>query len=261
MKRSRVVLLAMLMACASPARAQSPAMVHPPSPPVDVELGASHERLTNNRPDWSSVYLEAARTFRPRNTLYGGVRHTRRFDLDDDEAYGGLYYPVADTWTTLLEASASPSHNVLPQYSLYGQLQKTLWQGLNLGAGLRYTEYTDDRVRMATGNVEYYWSAYRAAYTFYSSRVEDAGSAPAHRFQFNYYYTDDSSIGIAYARGREVESVGPPVGLVTSDVREWMISGRHWFAKNWALSYEVLDHEQGILYRRQGLRVGLRHRF
>lgn len=229
--------------------------------PVEVEIGATRESLTRNLPDWSSVYLEAARTFRPRNTLYGGVRQTRRFDLDDNEAYGGLYYPLGETWTALIEASLSPSHSVLPQFSAFGQLQKTVAPGLVVGLGLKHTEYSDSGVKAAIASVEYYWSAFRAAYTFYSSQVDGAGSAPAHRFQANYYYTDHSSIGISYASGREVESVGPPVGLVVSDVREWAVSGRHWFSRGWALTYELLDHEQGRLYRRQGARLGLRHRF
>lgn len=229
--------------------------------PVEVELGASHETLTRNLPDWNSVYLEAARTFRPRNTLYGGIRHTRRFGLEDEEAYGGLYYPLGDTWTALAEATLSPSHEVLPRHSTFGQLQKLAAPGFNIGAGIKHTEYSGNGVNAAILSAEYYWSSFRAAYTFYSTRVDGSGSAPAHRFQLGYYYAERSAVGVSYASGREVESVGPPIGLVTSDVREWGIAGRHWFARDWALSYELLDHEQGSLYRRRGLRVGLRHQF
>ena len=254
MKPGRTLLFAVLMAFALAARGQAPS-------PVEVELGGSTENLDKGLPDWSSVYLEAARTFRPRHALYGGIRQTRRFNQNDDEAYGGLYYPLGETWTAVVDGSFSTSHNVLPEYAVIGQLQKMLVRGLTVGGGVGYTQYTVDDVRRATGGIEYYWSSYRAAYTFYSSRVNDLGSAPAHRFQLNYYYTDDSSAGIAYATGREVESVGPPVGVVTSEVREWMLYGRHWFSRNWGLSWEVLDHEQGVLYRRQGVRVGLRHRF
>jgi hypothetical protein len=37
--------------------------------------------------------------------------------------------------------------------------------------------------------------------------------------------------------------------------------GRHWLGKSWALSYELLAHEQGDLYRRRGLRLGVRYGF
>lgn len=228
---------------------------------VEVEVGGTHERLTGNQPDWSSVYLDASRTFRPRHTLYGGLRETRRFNLDDTEAYGGLYYPLSETWTGLVEATGSPSHNVLPQYSVFGQLHKALLPGLVANFGLKHTDYSGSDVRMIVAGGEYYWSSLRAAYTFYSGRLEGAGSAPAHRFQLNHYYGERSSIGIAYTTGRETENVGPPRGVITSDVRDWTITGRHWFAKDWALAYDLLTHEQGTLYRREGFRLGIRHRF
>lgn len=261
MKRVLPFVIVVMAACATAVCAQ-PASVDPrPSPPLEVELGATHEELTNNQPDWSSVYLEATRTFRPRNTLYGGLRQTRRFGLDDSEAYGGLYYPIAQAWTVLVEASVSPEHNVLPKHSVFGQLHRELAGGLVAHLGARFTDYSGSDVRMGVAGAEYYWADFRAAYTFYSSRLEGAGSAPAHRFQLNYYYGDGSSTGIAYTSGREAENVGPPRGVITSDVRDWTLTGRHWFSKDWAVSYDLLTHEQGTLYRRQGARLGLRHRF
>jgi len=237
-----------------------------PAPPAagsrtEIEVGGSRESLTNNLPDWSSVYFEAMHQFRERHTLYGGLRQTRRFRQDDTEANAGLYYPLAETWTGLVEGTVSPEHNILPEFSISAHLQKRLAFGLLVGLGVRHSEYTTNGVNMGLGTMEYYWSHFRAAYTFYSTRVDGVGSSPAHRFQFNYYYTDRDSIGIAYATGREVENVGPPVGLIASDVREWVLSGRHWFTRNWGLTYELLDHEQGTLYRRQGLRLGVRHQF
>src|SRR5262245_18987065 len=98
MKRGHLLLLALLAVSPAGTWAQQ-------SQPVEVEFGASHETLTNNNKDWSSVYLEAAHTFRPRNTLYGGIRQVRRFGLDDSEIYGGLYYPLAETWTGVVEAT------------------------------------------------------------------------------------------------------------------------------------------------------------
>ena len=270
-KRTRLAGLFLLWAalgCAAPSGAQPAASDRLPDagdPPkeraVEIEAGATRESLTNNLPDWRSLYLEASRTFRPRHTLYGGLRETSRFDLDDTEAYGGLYYPLSETWTGLVEASGSPSHNVLPKYSVFGQLHKALLKGLTVNLGLKHTDYTGSDVRMWVAGGEYYWSSLRAAYTFYSASLEGAGSAPAHRFQLNHYYGERSSIGIAYTTGRETENVGPPRGVITSDVRDWTITGRHWFANDWALAYDLLTHEQGTLYRRKGLRLGIRHRF
>jgi YaiO family outer membrane protein len=193
--------------------------------------------------------------------VYGGLRETRRFGLDDSEAYGGLYYPLGETWTGVVEGSVSPTYNVLAKYSIGGQLLKSLPGGWGLGGGFRHSQYELSAADVATLMGERYWGNYRVGYTFYSGHPEGSSSAPAHRFQFAYYYGDRDWVGISYTTGREVEYVGPPRGTITSDVRDWTLSGRHWLAPNWALSYDLLTHEQGVLYRRQGGRIGIRYLF
>ena len=44
-----------------------------------------------------------------------------------------------------------------------------------------------------------------------------------------------------------------------TDVKDWTNSGRYWFSNAWGLTYATASHEQGTLYRRQGLRLGVRH--
>lgn len=228
---------------------------------TEVELGYSRETLTNNLPDWTSTYLLANHQFGARHTLYGGLRETRRFGLDDTELHAGLYYPLAATWTSVVEASASPTHEVLARYSVYGQLQKTLAGGWGLGVGLRHSEYDLVGTNVVSVLAERYWGNFRGAYTLYTGRPEGAGSASAHRLQLSYYYANRSSVGLSYATGREVEYTGPTRGVISTDVQNWTLNGQHWFAPAWALTYDVVQHEQGSLYRRQGLRLGIRHSF
>lgn len=230
-------------------------------PRSEIEVGHSSETLTNNLPDWKSTYLLAAHRFGERRTLYGGLRETRRFGLDDTEAHAGLYYPVGETWTALAEASASPTHEVLARYSAYGQIQKNLPGGWGLGLGLRHNEYSLTGTNVLSVFAERYWGNFRGAYTLYSGRPEGASSAASHRLQLSYYYADRNSVGLSYSNGREVEYLGPPRGVLTSDVQNWTLSGQHWMTPAWALTYDLVNHEQGNLYRRQGLRLGIRHSF
>jgi YaiO family outer membrane protein len=228
---------------------------------LEGELGFTRESLTNNRPDWSSTYVEANHSFRPRQTLYGMMRETRRFDLTDRELMAGYYHPLAERWTGLVEASMSPEHNILPQSSILGELAFSAGGGWGAALGLRHTEYTATATNLLIGTVEKYWSSFRAAFIAYNNHPEGAGSATAHRVVFDYYYSEKSRVGAGITRGREVENVGPPIGVTTTDVRGANVYGRHWFRPDWALTWEALTHEQVELYRRRGFRLGLRHSF
>jgi YaiO family outer membrane protein len=230
-------------------------------PASEIEAGYSRETLTNNLPDWTSTYLIGSHRFGDRHVLYGGLRETRRFDLNDNELHAGLYYPLGPAWTAQIEGSLSPSHEVLAKNSIYGHLQRSLPDGWGVGVGVRHSEYTRSGSDVLSVLAERYWGNFRGAYTLYNGRPEGASSGSSHRFQLNYYYADRSTIGLSYTEGREVESVGPPRGVLASDVRNWTLSGQHWLAPAWALTYDLTNHEQGTLYRRQGLRLGIRHNF
>src|SRR4030095_9631750 len=76
----------------------------PPATAVKAEAGATYEQLTNDKPDWKSLYLDAMQTFAPRQTLYGTVRETERFDLRDFELAAGYAHPFGAQWTAVIEA-------------------------------------------------------------------------------------------------------------------------------------------------------------
>jgi YaiO family outer membrane protein len=227
----------------------------------ELELGASKERLTGGRPDWNSTYLEGAHAIAERQTIYGGLRATERFGLRDSEQWLGYYHPLGPDWTALVEASVSEQHRVLPKYSVFGQLSKSLGSGWGANLGLRHTEYNLVGVNLLVAGVERYWGPFRGAYTLYAGRPEGATTGVAHRLQLNYYYDERSTIGVAATAGREIENVGPPAGILSTDVRNLTVTGRHWMTPDWGLSWDLLAHEQGNLYRRQGFRIGIRHRF
>ena len=229
---------------------------------LEIEGGFTYENLDRGLPDWRSVYLEAAHDLAPRQTLYGLLRETDRFDFRDTEIAAGYYHPFGAHWTAQVEASHSADHHVLPEASLLGQLSWASGSGWVVSGGLRLSEYTDVHTRLLIGGVERYFGSYRAFYTLYNGKPEDTGSASAHRIGLDYYYYGERSrIGVAMTFGREVENVGPPVGVITSDVLAFSLLGRHWLTPAWALTWEAGTHEQGELYRRTGVRLGLRYRF
>lgn len=246
---NQLVLASILVVLALPASVRA----------VELEAGAGRESLSRGA-DWKSAYLEAEQKFAERRVVYGALRATERFGQDDRDWMAGFYHPLDERWTLNAEAGTSPSHHVLPAESLALNLQRQLGDGWGVGFGGRHTGYADADTNAASLNVERYFGAYRAAYTYTTTHLGGAGASPSHRVQLSHYYGERSNVGLAASRGKEAENV-PPGGVVTSEVRAVALVGRHWLDGAWALSYEAIAHEQGDFYRRRGLRLGLRRAF
>lgn len=231
-----------------------------PACALELEAGAMHENLSQGRADWQSTYLEAEHPFGEGRVVYAALRHTDRFDQEDQDLLAGLYHPLAPRWTLNAEVGGSPTHRVLPEHTAALNLHRQLDDGWGLGVGGRFTAYASADTNTASLSLERYFGAYRAAYTFTTTHLEGASSAPGHRLQLNRYYGDRNTVGVTISRGEEVENI-PPVGIVETEVEALALLGRRWLDRDWAVSYELLRHEQGKLYRRQGLRLGLRRAF
>lgn len=227
---------------------------------VDVEARSAIERLTGGRADWRNTQLDVQARNAARQSYYGSLRATERFDQNDSDLMLGTYQPLGGAWAVQLEAAASPSHHVLARQSLLAQLERRFDGGWGVQAGYRRSEYERSGTDLAIASVERYFSRYRAAYTLYLGRPDGASFGPSHRLQWGYYYSDRSYIGIAAAAGKEAENIFP-AGVLTSQVRSLTLAGRHEFARGWAATYEWLVHRQGDLYTRRGLGLGIRHAF
>ncbi len=230
-------------------------------PRTEIALDYSHESLTNNGLNWNLAQLDLSRQIADRYTIYGSLREIHRFGLKDTDGTAGFYAPLSATWTSLLEVGVSPSHHVSPKYSLFAQLHKTLGNGWGVEAGVRHSEYERSTVDVISATAERYWGNWRGAYTLYTGRPQGAAAGAAHRLQLTCYYNERNSIGVSYTTGREMENIGPPTGVRATDVKDWTINGRHWLSNAWGLTYELASHQQGTLYRRQGLRLGVRYSF
>lgn len=242
-----------------PVHSAEPDAEHPPA--NAIEAGGSYDNLNHGFDDWYSEYLYAEHRFAPHQLLYGQIEHTNRFGLDDGQIVTGYYHPLSKEWQLWLEANASPTHEVLPRWSGFVDIGRNLPYGFRAELGYRHSDYSPNAADLGLLTLERYFSNFRAAYTLFVGKPEGAGAASANRLALSYYYTDFSSVTLAFTAGREVENVGPPTGIVTTDVRDVSLYGRHWLSRDWELTYEVHWHEQGDLYSRQGLRIGLRRAF
>jgi YaiO family outer membrane protein len=110
------------------------------------------------------------------------------------------------------------------------------------------------------GTVERYVSRYRAAYSLYAARLQSERSI-GHRVQGDVYYGhSSSSVGLALSLGDEVESTLPN-GVLRTSVRGAGVVGRQWLTPRWLLICDALVLQQGALYTRRRISIGLEHRF
>jgi YaiO family outer membrane protein len=231
-----------------------------PERTTEIEAGLSYESLDSGQSDWRSLYVEASRRLDQRRSVYGMARSTDRFDETDVEVIAGGYFPITDDWTAALEGSAAPGADVLPRWSLAGRLQRTLRSGFGLQVGLRHARYQDDYTNLASVTGDRYWGDYYAGYTLYASRLQGAGTNLSHQVRVDRYYGDRNRVGVLVSIGDETESVGGG-RFVTDTTATFVVNGRHWFMPLWALSWELIWHDQGDAYTRGGARVGLRRQF
>jgi YaiO family outer membrane protein len=226
-----------------------------------VEAGFSHDTLGNNYSNWDSRYIDGSHRIGERHTVYGELRETQRFNLQDLEISGGYYYPLSETWTALVGASVSPDHHVLPKDSVFGQLQKAFDGGWDAQAEWHRSQYTTISTDLIALTAERYWGNFRAAYKLYLGKPQGIGAASSHTGQLGYYYGERDYFTLGFAKGRQVESLGSGLGVLTTYVTSTSLSGHHWMDSSWGLSYEAIVEHQGNLYLRKGIRFGLLHSF
>jgi YaiO family outer membrane protein len=209
---------------------------------------------------WRAV--EVMPPLAPRLSLYQGQLDRYYFSTGTASFSSGLYRPLGRI-QPLGESDFSPLHDALPKYTLYNHVSQSLPGGWGLGFGVRQSEFNFANSNLLSFSAERYFGNFRGAYTLYSNRTDGSPLGSAHRFQVNYFYGERNVVGVAYTTGRDVENLGlSAIGLPVADVRDLALSGRHWLGTNWALTYDVLSHEQSILSaRRQGLRLGVSRSF
>ncbi|MFZ2629250.1 MAG: YaiO family outer membrane beta-barrel protein [Rugosibacter sp.] len=235
--------------------------VHAAEETTQAELRVSQDSLGRDYADWRSIEAQLLHRMQDGRAIYGSLRETRRFSLDDQELFAGAYLPLPADWAAVVEGSTSPSHEVLARWSAFGQLQRKFAYGWNLQAGWRHTEYNNAGTSLASLTAERYWRNYRAAFTTYSGRLDGVGGTfPSGRMQLDYYYGDRNRIGFSLSAGREAENVGA-AGVLVSKVRDAALAGSHWVSPQWAITYVANVHRQGDIYTRHGIELGVRRRF
>ncbi|HEX4949424.1 MAG TPA: YaiO family outer membrane beta-barrel protein [Blastocatellia bacterium] len=220
----------------------------------------SYETLSGGLASWYSAQFNLSREFAAGRMVYGSYRETSRFSRYDREATAGMRQAFGKKWAVQTEASFSPTHQVLAQWTFLTQIERQFERGWVSQAGFRHSAFNTKRAQLGIVSVERYWSRYRAAYTLYTGAAGNSGVSMTHRVSGNYFYGARNSLGLGAAWGRELVNLGTR-GLLRTNVRAVTLHGRHWFNARWTAIYGVTWHEQGSLYVRRGLTFGLSRQF
>ncbi len=221
----------------------------------------SQETLSGRYSDWHATEVELLHRGKSGDIVYGSLRETRRFSLDDQEIRGGVSLPLDTAWTAGFEGSASGSHKVLARWMAQGQLTRQLGDGWNLQGGMRRSEFETTSTTLYKFAVERYWDDWRAMFGAYASCLSgDSDTYHAGSAQLDRYYGTHNRIGLLAAAGQEAESVGGGRVLV-SRVHTVALTGSHDLAPDWALTYALTVQRQGNLYTRHGIELGIRWRY
>ena len=133
--------------------------------------------------------------------------------------------------------------------------------GWGYAGGYERRSYTDVGATIYSLMLDRYVGNYRFAYRVSAANLSNvAGLALTHDLRGTRYYgaRGDSSVGLDLTAGRDVENLGTSV--LVSPVRGASISGVHWFAREWALDWNLETQSLNGLYSRSGGSLGLRYR-
>lgn len=227
-------------------------------------------------PSLNPLRLDSARPqFKPGSSLApaGGFAYSTP-DPGSGDLSAGIYQPLSDRLSTLMETSQAYGHGLGRERSTLGELSASLGEGWGVRAGLRHSELGLQDLPMrapsltpnatadiGTLTVERSWNRYRGTYTYYAGRSDTGALASGHRLQLHYFYGERSSVGLAYTYGQPLDPLGAgyvPGVTGTSNVG---VTGEHWLSGSWSFKYDALMEEYGSQGLKPELRLGLRLRF
>lgn len=225
-----------------------------------VSLNLSYEDLSGGRPSWQAATLLVDHPLTGTQRVLAGVNVEERFDTQDEQFTLAFVDRIGEAWSWGVTADITPDAEVLPEWNLAAEVGRTLPGNRSVALRARHASYAAVDVDSLAATVEQYFATFRAAYTLTASRPDGIPEQYGHALRIAHDYDDRSHVTLALGYGDEAETVAPGVVQVTRN-RSVSLHGTHWRSAAWGFSWEAGWHEQGDLYDRVRLRLGLEHRF
>jgi len=221
----------------------------------------SYEDLSGGRSAWRGASLGFDRHLGGARHLFAGLHAEERFDTQDEQLQLAWADRLGDHWSYGVSGDVAPDADVLPEWSLTTEAGRGLPQAFGLGLRLRHASYASADVDSLAGTIEKYAHWLRVGYTLNAAKTSGIDDPSfGHLLHFAHDYGAGSRAALIVGFGEEAETVAPGVVQVT-DTRSVSLNGLHWTNAAWGITWEAGWYEQGDLYDRIRVRVGLEHRF
>jgi YaiO family outer membrane protein len=225
-----------------------------------LSVAVSHEDISGGRPSWQAATIGIDQPLKGALRLLAGLHVEERFDTQDEQVALGLVDRIGSNWSWGVSADAAKDAEILPEWSLTAEVGRNIGGNRSLGLRARHAEYQTVDVDSLAATVEQYAEWFRVSYTLTGSQPTDIDWKFGHMLRAAHDYEFGSHVTLAFGFGQEAETVAPGVVQVT-DVRSVALYGVHWRSAAWGIAWEAGWHEQGDLYDRIRVRLGLEHRF
>jgi YaiO family outer membrane protein len=223
-------------------------------------LSGAYEDLSGGRPSWRSTTAGLDRRLGPHRHVNAGIHVEERFDEQDEQFSLGFADRPGGDWSYGVALDVAPDGVILPEWNLVMEAARALPQEMTLNLRARHADYVNVDVDSLAVGVEKYFSALRAGYTLTAAEPSGLGTSFGHTLRIAHDYGDASHVTLALGYGEEAETIAPGVVQVTTN-RSVSLNGLHWHSAAWGFTWEAGWYEQGDLYDRTRIGLGLQYRF
>jgi YaiO family outer membrane protein len=223
-------------------------------------LMGAYEDLSGGRPSWRSTTAGLDHQLGPYRHVNGGIHVEERFDEQDEQFSLGFADRLGSDWSYGVALDVAPDGVILPEWNLVMEAARALSQDMTLNLRARHADYVNVDVDSLAVGVEKYFPMFRAAYTLTAAEPSGLGTSLGHTLRFAHDYDEASHVTLALGYGEEAETIAPGVVQVTTN-RSVSLNGLHWHSAAWGFTWEAGWYEQGDLYDRTRISLGLQYRY
>ncbi len=225
-----------------------------------VSFALAREELSGDRPSWQSASILFDHPLAGTRRLLAGAHVEERFDARDEQFTLALVDRIGRNWSWGVTLDAAADAMILPEWNLVAEVGRLLPGDRSIGLRARHASYAAVDVDSLAATFEQYFARFRAAYTLTAARPTGISARLGHGLRLAHDYGEGSHATLSLGYGEEAETIAPGVVQVTRN-KGASLNGVHWRTPAWGFSWEAGWYQQGNLYNRVRIRLGLEHRF